>query len=102
LSQRDSMSVASTKCLERTFTEFHVGKSSPRSGWRTQPRVSTLGTDDPTRRALTRNMNVRSTKNTRSAGLEMLKGRQIERTNKTEVGSNGSMSQRCALILAQQ
>jgi hypothetical protein len=39
---------------------------APRRGWRAQPRVSTLGTDQPTRRAL--------------------KGRQIERPNKVEIG----------------
>jgi hypothetical protein len=38
---------------------------APRRGWRAQPRVSTLGTDQPTRRAL--------------------KGRQIERPNKVEI-----------------
>jgi hypothetical protein len=35
----------------------------------------------PKRHALTRHMNVRSMNNTRSSGLEMLKGRQIECTN---------------------
>jgi hypothetical protein len=69
------------------LTEVHVGKSSPRRGWRTQPfdaptlaqgepRVSTLGTDHRGRRAL--------------------KGRQIERTNKAEVGSNCTSSLRPA------
>jgi len=47
----------------------------PRRGSRTQPGVSTPGTSHPRRRALTRQMNVRSRKNTRSAGLEVLKGR---------------------------
>jgi hypothetical protein len=41
-------------------------KFAPRRGWRTQPRVSTLGTDQLERRAL--------------------KGRQSERPNKVEVG----------------
>jgi hypothetical protein len=39
----------------------------------------------PERFALTRHMNVRSMNNTRSSGLEMLKGRQIERTNNAKV-----------------
>jgi hypothetical protein len=54
-----------------TFTEGHFWKFAPRRGWRTQPRVSTLGTDQPTRRAL--------------------KGRQIERPDKVEIG--GPMAQ---------
>ena len=52
------------------------GWSLPRGGCRTQPGVSTPGTsnqmDSPTR-----HMNVRSRKNTRFAGLEMLQGREI-------------------------
>jgi hypothetical protein len=43
---------------------FSASHSMPRRGYRTQPRVSTLGTDPPKRRAL--------------------KGRQIERTNHTK------------------
>jgi hypothetical protein len=39
------------------------------------------GNRHPDRFALTRHMNVRSMNNTRSSGLEMLKGRQIRRTN---------------------
>src|ERR1700722_20500338 len=35
-----------------TFTEGHVGNFVPRRGRRTQPRVSTLGTDHPERCAL--------------------------------------------------
>jgi hypothetical protein len=53
----------------------------------------------PKRRALTRHMNVRSTKDTRSAGLEMLKGRQIESTCSEEVGSNCETWQLRTLIL---
>jgi hypothetical protein len=45
--------------------EIFIGPC-PEGGYRTQPRVSTLGTDQPTRRAL--------------------KGRQIERPNKVEIG----------------
>jgi hypothetical protein len=44
------------------------------------------GKRHPERFALTRHMNVRSMNNTRSSGLEMLKGRQIERTNNAKVG----------------
>jgi hypothetical protein len=44
------------------------GNFAPRRGWRAQPRVSTLGTDQPERRAL------------------KLKGRQIERPFKVEIG----------------
>jgi hypothetical protein len=39
-----------------------------------QPRVSTLGIVHLEQRTLTRHMNVRSMNNTRSSGLEMLKG----------------------------
>jgi hypothetical protein len=39
-------------------------------------------------------------KNTRSSGLEMLKGRQIERTNNATVGSNCSGFQLRTLIFA--
>ena len=51
----------------------------PRRGYRTQPRVSTLGIVHQERRAL--------------------KGRQIERPNKAEVGSDGPIVARpsCAL-----
>jgi hypothetical protein len=45
-----------------------------------QPRVSTLGTLKISEFALklTRHMNVRSMNNTRSSGLEMLKGREAD------------------------
>jgi hypothetical protein len=58
------------------------GMDPPRMGRRTQPRVSTLGTDHPERCAL--------------------KERQIERpnlTNKTEVGSNGPIVARLNFAL---
>jgi hypothetical protein len=68
-----------------TFTEGRVRHFAPRKGWRTQPRVSTLGTDQPERRAL--------------------KGRQIECPNKVEVGVqwpivtcfNGALTFRAAM-----
>jgi hypothetical protein len=47
-------------------------------------------------------MNVRSMKNTRSSGLEMLKGRQIERTNDAKVGFKLYTSQLGTLVFAQQ
>jgi hypothetical protein len=55
------------------------------------------GNRHPERRALklTRHMNVRSLNKTRSSGLEMLKGRQIERTNHAAEESNGRTSQLC-------
>jgi hypothetical protein len=53
-------------CLEFGHLQKSRPEFAPRRGWRAQPRVSTLGTDQPTRRAL--------------------KGRQIERPNKVEIG----------------
>jgi hypothetical protein len=50
----------------------------PEGGYRAQPRVSTLGTLKINEFALTRHMNVRSMNNTRSSGLEMLKGREAD------------------------
>jgi hypothetical protein len=50
----------------------------PEGGYRAQPRVSTLGTLKINAFALTRHMNVRSMNNTRSSGLEMLKGREAD------------------------
>jgi hypothetical protein len=59
----------------------------PRRGYRTQPRVSTQGIVHQERRALTRRYLVAPCwKNTRSAGLEVLKGRQVERPNKRKEG----------------
>jgi hypothetical protein len=56
------------------------------------------GNRHPERCALTRHMNVRSMNNTRSSGLEMLKGRQIELTNNAAVKSNCHTSQLRPLI----
>jgi hypothetical protein len=55
-------------------------KPMPQRGWRTQPRVSTLGTNHPVRRAL--------------------KGRQIERTSNVKASSNCGTSQLRILIFA--
>ena len=68
----------------------------PRRGCRTQPRVSTLGIVHQQRRALTRRYLVAPVENT-----VLLKGRQIERPNQAEAGSDGPMVARpdCALWL---
>jgi hypothetical protein len=50
----------------------------PRRWLQDSARVSTLGTLKINEFALTRHMNVRSMNNTRSSGLEMLKGREAD------------------------
>jgi hypothetical protein len=60
----------------------------PEGGYRTQPRVSTLGTLEINELTLTRRYPVApSVKNTRSSGLEMLKGREADQINLAPVAA---------------
>ena len=80
LSRRDRL-IAARHEVPMQFGHLERGTRGdlcPEGGCRTQPRVSTLGTLKINEFALTRHMNVRSMNNTRSSGLEMLKGREAD------------------------